>query len=540
MNDVYQQLLGYAASLWRKRWYIALVGWVLCIPGWFGVVALPDRYESAARVYVDTDNLLSPLLRGISVEGNVGQQVDFMQRTLLSRPNVDKLMRMTDLDLLAKTQVDKDELYKDIAKRVAITQNQGRNLFSVSFVDKTPEVAQRVVQSLLSIFVESNVGASRTDIEKARQFLDVQIAQYEKQLQASEARLAEYKKSHLDILSRGGQGASFQQSLEAAQAARTDTKGKLDDMISRRDSLKKQLAQTPQFLSVDQAPQVVVQNNGEKALPPELKSIQTRIDDQQKSIDTLASRFTEQHPDLRQARKQLAELQAQYAEVEKKLKAGGTGGNDGSGVTTKPVKSSVPNQVYDQTASKLIDAESAISTLERQLEVADEQTKRFEQLASTAPLVEAELSTLNRDYGVIRKNYDELIARREAAKLADAVETTGEKIQFRIVDPPQIPSLPSGPPRLILMSAVLFGSLAIGVVVAFLMAQLDDTFISIGMLRQNIGLPVLGSVSRILTPGDRRLRILRTALFAASIGGLVIGYGAIAIKLLRDMPIAFS
>src|SRR5258708_10105640 len=135
MNDLYLQLGVYAASVWRKRWYIALIGWVLSIPGWIGVMALPDRFESSARVYVDTDSLLSPLLRGISVEGNIGQQVEFMQRTLLSRPNIEKLMRMTDLDLMAKTQVDKDNLFKDIAKRVSISGNQGRNLFSISCND---------------------------------------------------------------------------------------------------------------------------------------------------------------------------------------------------------------------------------------------------------------------------------------------------------------------------------------------------------------------------------------------------------------------
>src|ERR1700756_4051408 len=250
MNELYQQLLTYAYAMWRKRWYIALIGWLICVPGWIGVMALPDRYESAARIYVDTDNLLSPLLRGIAVEGNIGQQVEFMQKTLLSRPNIEKLIRMTDLDLSLKTQADKDAMFADLARRVSITQNQGRNLFSVTFSDKSPELAQRVVQSLLSIFVESNVGASRTDIEKARQFLDVPIAQYEKQLQASENRLADYKKSHLDVLSRAANGGSFQQSSDAAKTARAEIRGQLDDALSRQASLKKQLDTTPQFLSV--------------------------------------------------------------------------------------------------------------------------------------------------------------------------------------------------------------------------------------------------------------------------------------------------
>ncbi len=250
MSELYHQFLIYAVSLWRKRWYVALIGWGLCVPGWIGIMALADRYESQSRVYIDTDSLLSPLLRGISVESNVGQQVDFMQRTLLSRPNIERLMRLADLDLLAKTQADRDIVLKDIAKRVQIVQNQGKNLFSISFSDPSPEVAQRVVQSLLSIFVESNVSASRSDIEKARQFLDVQVAQYEKQLHDAEERLADYKKTHLAVLSRAANGASFQQSLETVRSQRTELQGQLDEARSRRASLRQQLETVPQFLAI--------------------------------------------------------------------------------------------------------------------------------------------------------------------------------------------------------------------------------------------------------------------------------------------------
>lgn len=529
MNEIYQQLLGYLSALWRKRWYIALVGWLVCVPGWIGIMALPNRYESHARIYVDTDSLLAPLLRGISVEGNVGQQVDYMQRTLLSRPNLEKLIRMTDLDLTVKNQADKDALFRELTSRISVTQNQGRNLFSVSYSDTSPELAQRVVQSLLSIFVESNVGASRTDIEKARQFLDVQIAQYEKQLQASEARLAEFKKAHLDVLSRGASGGgSFQQSLDQAKVQEADLKGQLEDAKSRLASMQQQLTTVPPVVQVDTTPSVYVA--GQPHLPPALASIQTRIDDQQKNLDMLRTRFTEKHPDVIIAKKQLAELKKQYEETEKKLKTDGTDG----GTAVKPVKSTVPNVVYEQMKLRIVELQSTISTLERRLAIADDQVKHFDGLATTAPAVEAQMTTLTRDYGVLRKNYDELIQRRESAKLADAVETTGEKIQFRIVDPPQIPSIPSGPPRLIFMSVVLIGALGAGIAVAFLMSQLDDTFISLGALRESVGLPVLGSISRILTPGERRMRVLRTASFAASIGALIMTYGAIAMMLLRD------
>jgi polysaccharide chain length determinant protein (PEP-CTERM system associated) len=536
MNEIYQQIQGYAAALWRKRWYIALVAWGVCIPGWIGVMTLPDRYESQSRVYVDTDSLLAPLLRGISVESNIGQQVDFMQRTLLSRPNMERLMRLAELDLRAKTQADMELVLKDLAKRIQIVQNQGKNLFSISYADSSPEVAQRVVQSLLSIFVESNVSASRSDIEKARQFLDAQVAQYERQLHEAEERLADYKRTHLAVLSRTGGGNSFQQSLEAVRSQRVELQGQLTEATSRRESLRKQLETVPQFLAIDSLPQYIVARGGEKPLPPALAALNTRMQDAQKQVDLLSTRFTDNHPDMIAAKRQLVSLKEQYADTEKKLKAE----PEPDPSDPKAVKTTIPNAVYDQVKLKLVDIESTITTIERHIETVDEEARKYEDLAATAPVVEAELATLNRDYGVLRKNYDELVARREAVRMSDAVETTGDKIQFRIVDPPQIPTVPSGPPRLLLMSAVLFGALAAGGIAALLMAQLDDRFFTVENLRQSVGIPVLGSISRILTPFDRRLQLFRTIGFVASIAALLIGYGAIAFMLLHDIPLSMS
>ncbi len=124
--------------------------------------------------------------------------------------------------------------------------------------------------------------------------------------------------------------------------------------------------------------------------------------------------------------------------------------------------------------------------------------------------------------------------------MAGAVETTGEKIQFRIVDPPEIPIVPSGPPRLLFMSAVLLGALGAGVVIAFLMAQLDDTFFTVENVRESVALPVLGSISRVLTPFDRRLWLLRTIGFATSMAALIMAYGAIAFMLMHDISLTLS
>ena len=88
---------------------------------------------------------------------------------------------------------------------------------------------------------------------------------------------------------------------------------------------------------------------------------------------------------------------------------------------------------------------------------------RIEQIARSAPAVITEAEDLDRDYGVLKKNYQELVSRREATLIADAADTKTEKIQFRIVDPPQVPLVPAEPNRPLLVSLVLLGGIGAGI-----------------------------------------------------------------------------
>ena len=129
MNELYVQFLGYLTSIWRRRWYALAISWLVCGAGWTMVAGLPDKYESEARVYVDMDTMLGPLMKGIAVQVNMFQQIDIMQRTLLSRPNLEKVILMTDLDLKIKSDGQKEALINKLANSISIRQ-QGRKVAS--------------------------------------------------------------------------------------------------------------------------------------------------------------------------------------------------------------------------------------------------------------------------------------------------------------------------------------------------------------------------------------------------------------------------
>src|ERR1043166_8100197 len=91
-----RQALSFA---WRQRWLLVASSWAVCIAGWAGVSMIPDSYESSGRLYVDADAILTPLLRGLAIDTATANQLDIMQKTLLSRPNLDKLISAPDLNL---------------------------------------------------------------------------------------------------------------------------------------------------------------------------------------------------------------------------------------------------------------------------------------------------------------------------------------------------------------------------------------------------------------------------------------------------------
>src|SRR4030067_1971651 len=120
MDQLITQLLSHLKGVWKSRWYAVVAIWFVALTGWYIVYTLPDSYESSARIYVDTQNILQPLMAGIATTPNLEQQVTIMSRTLISRPNVERVMRMVDLDIKAKTMSDREKLINNLMNNITL------------------------------------------------------------------------------------------------------------------------------------------------------------------------------------------------------------------------------------------------------------------------------------------------------------------------------------------------------------------------------------------------------------------------------------
>lgn len=520
MNDVYLQLFSYLSGMWRRRWYAVALAWVVCGVGWTTVASLPDRYESSARIYVDMDTMLGPLMKGIAVETNLYQQIDIMRRTLLSRPNLEKIILMTDLDLTLKTEEDREKLLTMLAAKIAIKQ-QGRNLFEITYDDTRRSLTRRVVQAVMQIFVEGNLGASRKDMETTRRFLIGQIRDYERQLVTAETRLANFKRDNIGLLPGVGNYYTHMQNILAKLE---QTEGQIGEAGTIRDQLREQIKDVPQFL------QVANPNNlgfgadlGSRGPQSDLN---IRILELQNVIDTLLVRYTEQHPDVLSARRQLASLQKQL-EAEAEMNSGPDAVPPDIAAAASNNMIRVSNPVYEQIKLRLVQQEGVIAALDNRAETQRREAEKWRGMARLVPQIEAQLAQLNRDYAIVKRGYEQLRMRQESAKLASDLETKAQKVQFRVVDPPKLPIKPSGPNRPLLFGAVLFFGVAVGLAFAFLLSQINTTFATVQRLRATFTLPVLGRVSAIVTPRERRQRVRELAGFAFVCFGLIVAFGGL-------------
>lgn len=508
MAEITAVLLNFLKAIGKYRWYAVAITWAVAIIGWTIVLRLPNQYEASARVYVDTQSILKPLLSGMTTMPNLDQQVVFMRRTLISRPNVERLMRMVDLDVKAKDSKEHEKLVDELMTKIKIGGTERDDIYTITYVSDNPKLGKDIVQSLLTIFVEGSFGGKKQDSEKAVQFIDDQIKTYEEKLSAAENSLKEFKIKNMGLLPREGGGdfgGQLQQAIDQLNQARLD----LAEAEQARNAISRQIKGEPAKPGMETVDPGVVD--------PELEM---RISTAQKNLDALRLQYTEQHPDIIANRRLLEQLKAQKAELAK------TKRNLDPGAGYSPM--------LQQLTVSLSAADARVASMRARVDEFAARVARLRTQSVEAPEIEAQLAQLNRDYQVNRENYQKLVERRESARLSGDLSTATDMLTFRVIDPPTVPSQPSGPNRVRLFSLVFAGALVAGLAVAFLMSQLRPAFMSQAALRDATGLPVLGSIGMNWTTEQtvkrkRRLLALGTSVLVL-FGAYGVGMAAILVR----------
>ncbi|OYV62964.1 MAG: hypothetical protein B7X01_00800 [Acidiphilium sp. 21-62-4] len=485
MDEVLALLRRMSAGVWRRRWLAVGVSWLVCIAGWVVVLALPARYEASTQIYVAADPVLKPLLNGIAINGTSDAEFALLRQTLLSRPNLTALIQKTGLDNQAQGPGAQEALIRSLADRIQIIP-QTDQLFTISYQSKNPKKAFTIVQNLEDIYVERSADRNQSDIDNATVFLDSQIAYFKQQLQQVEQTRAAFQAKYLQLLP----GANGVSELGTEAALVTNLQGQLQDALAQKQMIQAALAKTSPVLTAAQ---------GGAVLDPQLAAAEQHLAD-------LKRQYTDAYPGAIDAQKQVDALKAE----------GSAGSHAGA-----TVQRSLPNDVYDKLKLDEIQADTNIYSLQRQIKTATAERDRLAELARSQPGLQAQYTNLDRNYGVLLQEYHDLLGRREAMRIGAAANITANQVQLQIVNPPQLPRVPIAPPRILLMSAVLFLGIGAGLAAAVLRAEIDGCFYSIDDLR-GIGLPVIGGITQLRRAGRQIQPFLQVG---AAFALLVVVYG---------------
>lgn len=470
MVDYRALLLPHLAALKRYRWQALAVAWLVSLLGWMIVASMPDRYMARARIYIDTESILGPLMKGLAVAPDFDRQVEMMRRTLLSVPNLEELTRMTDLDHTVHSDVERLTLIENLARDIKI-KTEGTSLFGISYAHQDPRLTQRVVDSILQIFVEQNLGHSQKDVEEARDFINKQIEDYEAKLREAEVEVAKFRKKHADEL--GGVDRN-QRSLEQREVELRRLNTEIESAIWRRDQLKAQIGSTPRTIS----PAIDAASGGPSVA-------QFRIQSLAQELQNKLMVYTEKHPEVIALRGMIQSAQEQMVIEQSSTSVGGV---------------RVNNPQYGALVEQLQLAEASIQDMKRRLTLAENEIGVLSTTVASAPEVEADLTRLTRDYTVLLAQYEQLIQRRESAQIARELDSGISRIEFRIIDPPVVPLQPIGPPRGLFLAAILLVGFGSGIAFAIGRQLMSGSFLTVDQLKAAVDLPILGGVAEAIRP----------------------------------------
>ena len=493
MSEIYEQLLYWINTIWRRRWPALAVVWLVCVAGWFLVVSKPDTFTSSTSIFIDTQSILKPLLKGLAIDRDLAGEVEVMEQTITNRQNMERVARMTDLDLGVTTQAEMENLIFSMRTRTQI-QATGY-LVSISFTAVDAEQARDVVEAIATVFIEQNLGENRQEIEDARSFLDKQIAEYDVKLTEAEQRLANFQGEKLSALP---DRQTYQFRLEELRTELQSAEDSLQRSLSRRTTLMQQIAGGP-------------------ASDTTLEIFKIEVE-----IKDLLTRFTAQHPDVVALQRRLDELKNRLGQ---EIKAAGNVSSAATGSGLSAVQ--LAGADYSQLKNTLVEEEANVAVYSDQVRQLRSKVDRLELLSAQVPIVEAELARLNRDYEVLKQKHAELVSRREQAIISQEKEVGTDRIKFQIVDPAQVPSQPNGPPRTVLLTAVLLFALVAGSGFAVFLSIINETFNDPQRLRQAFNIPLLGVVAPVRTATEQTLAVANHMSFATVFGVLVAGYAVL-------------
>jgi polysaccharide chain length determinant protein (PEP-CTERM system associated) len=495
MNSLYDEFRVALHSVWTRRWLVLAVAWGICILGWLAIASIPNRYDSRARLLVDVNQILPD-----EAGGGRGPRIDQIRETLTSARNMEKVAATTGLLPAGANEREKAGTVAMLQKNIKVVPQQD-NIFeitssiavgSLSDADNA-KLASGVLDSLITVFRDDQLRGGRMNARESLKFLDAQIADREKALREVEARRAAFEAQNIGLI--GGGAGSPAQRVDAARAELSQIDSQLVSAQAQLAAANGQLASTPQSIPGGGGVGGGVARQQLAGAQNELSAMRARG-------------LTDAHPDMIAIKSQIASLKA----IADREGAGGGG--------------SMQNPAYASLAAMRAERQATVSALSaRKSQLMGDISKITAQQIQN-PSIAAEYDRINGEYTAFKAQYDKLLGQREQVRLRGEVQTETDAIKIELLDPPSKPTSPAAPNRPLFLTLVLLAGIGGGIAAAFGLGQVRTSYATAAKLERASGLPVIGSITEVVTP-ERHIDRRKKLVWLAGGGGALVGLYAL-------------
>jgi polysaccharide chain length determinant protein (PEP-CTERM system associated) len=439
----------------------------------------PKMYSASTTILVDEKNIIQPLMQGAAVATDVADRARLAREVIFGRKVMSQMLHETGRVKGEVSPEDQDQLIKRMTKQTTIA-SIGKNLIKIEYKDTDANRAYITTKLYADLFIEEALGTKAAESQAAFEFIDKQAKEYHEKLLRAEQALKQFRIENIDALP--GTDAGLGSRLGSLQSRIEQATTELKETEIKRKSLERQLSGEAEVVSV-------VSREGQ---------YRTRIAELQSQLDTLRLSYHDSYPDVVRLRHQIADLNEaivaeQHARAERRAnaKAGGSVVVD-EGVINSPMYQQLKREL-SQTQVQIDTLNARISEARRQMHMDLERGKRVHG-------GEATLAELTRDYQVNRDIYQDLLKRRENARVSMNLDKEKQGLSFRIQEPASMPLDPSG----LRFGHFIVGGLALGIVIPFglLFArfQLDKRMRIGAWVAERHKLPLLTVVPHFWTP----------------------------------------
>jgi polysaccharide chain length determinant protein (PEP-CTERM system associated) len=457
-----------ARRIWCYRWLVTVTTAIIFCAAALYILHMPNVYDAWTQIYVNKQTPLTAATQGVSLVGDNYGSTYVVQKTLLNDQNLEKVVKQINPAARTMSKPALEGAIGGLRSKISVGRDEGDGFLEFHYKDSDPIKARNVVQLLLNQFISANVDRSRSDLGQAGKFLDQQIASYETMLADSQTKLAAFRRAHPSYARVASTGSSGDGGAELAMA---------------RAAYGAALSQS----------------GGGSQPAPKVSPYNDRISSLESRLASLRTQYTDQYPDVVSTKRQLATAEAEKAQAESAAPP----------VVTAPAP----------------DANPGLAEARQRLAAAEARSRPRRQAAPVIPpAVDSQWTALVRNDELLRTNYQQLLAHREATKMSQAVYGADNSGKYQVTRAPTVPSFPSGPNRTLYLALAAVVAMGGGLAIAYLRGAVNGIFVSPRELEEAFQLPVVGTVSwePAWHTGASTSRPSRAIPMAASIGLAVV------------------